>query len=75
MMGELSNQAARQRTQDIHDVIAKPECSGIKIVEEQTGNWARTQGTDLMTNWISAGISSTRWSRTTTRWRSAPSRR
>lgn len=55
MMGELSNQAARQRTQDVHDVIAKPECSGIKIVEEQTGNWDRTQGTDLMTNWISSG--------------------
>lgn len=56
MMGELSNQAARQRTQDVHDVIAKPECSGIKIIEEQTGNWDRTQGTDLMTNWISSGV-------------------
>jgi inositol transport system substrate-binding protein len=56
MMGELSNQAARQRTQDIHDVIAKPECSGIKIIQEQTGNWERTQGTDLMTNWISSGV-------------------
>jgi inositol transport system substrate-binding protein len=56
LMGELSNQAARQRTQDVHDVIAKPECSGIKIVEEQTGNWDRTQGTDLMTNWISSGV-------------------
>ena len=55
MMGELSNQAARQRTQDIHDVIATPDCSGISIIEEQTGNWSRTQGTDLMTNWISAG--------------------
>jgi inositol transport system substrate-binding protein len=56
MMGELSNQAARQRTQDVHDVIATPECSGISIVEEQTGNWSRTQGTDLMTNWISSGV-------------------
>jgi inositol transport system substrate-binding protein len=56
MMGELSNQAARQRTQDVHDVIAKPECSGIKIIQEQTGNWERTQGTDLMTNWISSGV-------------------
>ena len=56
MMGELSNQAARQRTQDVHDVIATPECSGIKIVEEQTGNWSRAQGQDLMTNWISAGV-------------------
>jgi ABC-type sugar transport system substrate-binding protein len=56
LMGELSNQAARQRTQDIHDVIATPECSFIKIVEEQTGNWSRQQGADLMTNWLSAGI-------------------
>jgi len=56
MMGELSNQAARQRTQDVHDVIATPECSFMKIVEEQTANWSRTQGADLMSNWLSAGI-------------------
>ncbi|MEA3537041.1 sugar ABC transporter substrate-binding protein [Rhizobium sp. CC-YZS058] len=56
MMGELSNQAARVRTQDIKDVIATPDCSFIKIVEEQTANWSRTQGADLMTNWLSAGI-------------------
>ncbi len=56
MMGELSNQAARQRTQDVHDVIATPECSFMKIVEEQTANWQRTTGTDLMANWLSAGV-------------------
>lgn len=56
MMGELSNQAARQRTQDVHDVIAQPDCNGIKILDEQTGNWKRTEGTDLMTNWLSAGM-------------------
>lgn len=56
LMGELSNQAARMRTQDIKDVIATPECSFITIVEEQTANWSRTQGTDLMTNWLSAGV-------------------
>ena len=55
-MGELSNQAARQRTQDIKDVLATPECSFITIVEEQTANWSRTQGADLMTNWITAGL-------------------
>lgn len=55
MMGELSNQAARQRTQDIHDVIATPECAFMKVVEQQTGNWRRTEGQDLMANWISAG--------------------
>lgn len=56
MMGELSNQAARQRTQDILDVIATPECAFIEIVEQQTANWSRTQGQDLMTNWLSAGV-------------------
>lgn len=56
MMGELSNQAARMRTKDIHDVIATEECKGIEIVEEQTANWSRTQGSDLMTNWLSAGL-------------------
>jgi ribose transport system substrate-binding protein/inositol transport system substrate-binding protein len=55
MMGELSNQAARQRTQDILDVIATPECAFIEVVEQQTGNWRRTEGHDLMANWISAG--------------------
>jgi len=56
MMGELSNQAARQRTQDVHDVIATPDCSFMKIAEEQTANWQRQQGADLMTNWLSAGL-------------------
>ncbi len=56
MMGELSNQAARMRTQDVKDVIATDECKGLEIVEEQTANWSRTQGADLMTNWLSAGL-------------------
>jgi inositol transport system substrate-binding protein len=56
MMGQLNNQAARQRTQDVHDVIATPDCSFMKIVEEQTANWYRTEAADLMTNWLSAGI-------------------
>jgi inositol transport system substrate-binding protein len=56
MMGELSNQAARQRTADVHDVLKTDECKGLQIVEEQTANWSRTQGSDLMTNWLSAGL-------------------
>ena len=55
MMGQLSNQAARMRTQDIHDVIATEECSFIEIAEEQSANWERTEAQDLMTNWLSAG--------------------
>lgn len=56
MMGELSNQAARMRTKDVHDVIATDECKGIQIIEEQTANWSRTQGSDLLTNWLSSGL-------------------
>ncbi|MDZ5700021.1 sugar ABC transporter substrate-binding protein [Chelativorans sp. M5D2P16] len=56
MMGELSNQAARMRTQDVHEVIATDECSFMEIVEEQTANWQRTEAADLMTNWLSAGL-------------------
>ncbi|MDQ7777720.1 sugar ABC transporter substrate-binding protein [Paracoccus aminovorans] len=55
LMGELSNQAARMRTQDIKDVLATPDCGFITIVQEQTANWSRTQGADLVSNWLSAG--------------------
>lgn len=57
MMGDLSNQAARQRTQDVENVIAAPGCNGIKIIEKQTAKWSRTEGRDLMMNWLSAGLS------------------
>src|SRR5579871_5558476 len=54
--GQLSNQAAVQRTKDIHEVIATPDCSGIKVIAEQTGEWDRTKGQNLMTNWLSKGM-------------------
>src|SRR5215469_5209036 len=56
MMGELTNQSARQRTQDVHDVIARPQCHGIQTLAKQTANWKRTEAADLMTNWLSAGL-------------------
>ncbi len=56
MQGELSNQAAVQRTADIHDVIGGTEC-GVKvnIIDEQTANWSRDESSTLMTNWLSTG--------------------
>jgi ABC-type sugar transport system substrate-binding protein len=56
MVGDLANQAAVQRTKDIHEVIATPECSGMKILDEQTAVWDPVKAQDLMTNWISAGM-------------------
>ena len=54
--GELSNQAAVQRTKDIHEVIGGPDCGvAIKIIDEQTSNWQRDQAQNLMTNWLSSG--------------------
>jgi inositol transport system substrate-binding protein len=54
--GELSNQAAVQRTKDVHEVIATPACSGMKIIAEQTASWDRTKAQNLMTNWLSKGL-------------------
>lgn len=56
MMGELSNQAAVQRTADIHDVMAAGKCAvELTIIDEQTANWSRDQAQTLMTNWLSSG--------------------
>ena len=55
MMGELSNQAAVQRTKDIHDVMAGDCGVKLNIVDEQTANWSRDQAQSMMTNWLSAG--------------------
>ena len=56
LIGELTNQSARQRTQDVYDVIARPECRGIRVLDKQAASWKRTQAADLMTNWLSAGL-------------------
>lgn len=56
MVGDLGNQAAVQRTKDIHDVNAGPDC-GVKlnVLDEQTAVWDPVKAQDLMTNWIAAG--------------------
>ena len=56
MQGELSNQAAVQRTQDIYDVIEAGKCKvKINVIDQQTANWSRDQAQTLMTNWLSTG--------------------
>ncbi|GGO84478.1 rhizopine-binding protein [Marinobacterium nitratireducens] len=56
LMGALTDQAGIQRTKDIHDVIKTPECSGMEVVAEESGEWQRTQGNNIMTNWLSSGL-------------------
>jgi inositol transport system substrate-binding protein len=56
MQGELSNQAAVQRTQDIYDVIEAGKCAvTINVIDQQTANWSRDQAQNMMTNWLSTG--------------------
>ena len=53
MQGQLSNNAALDRTADVEEVVAKnPD---IKIVQKQTAEWDRNKALDLMNNWITAG--------------------
>jgi inositol transport system substrate-binding protein len=56
LMGELSNEAARTRTKDIEEVVATKDCNGIKILDKREGKWSRTQGQDIVTNWLSSGM-------------------
>ncbi|NIZ12569.1 sugar ABC transporter substrate-binding protein [Phaeobacter sp. HF9A] len=55
LMGELSNQAAVQRTKDVEDILGTDMCSFIEVVDQQTANWSRDEAQDLMTNWLSTG--------------------
>src|SRR5262249_24854691 len=56
LIGELTNQSARSRTKDVEDVIARPQCHGIRVLDKQSANWKRTEAADLMSNWLSAGL-------------------
>jgi inositol transport system substrate-binding protein len=55
LMGQLSNQAAVQRSKDFEDVIGMDMCNFIKLIDKQTANWSRDEAQDLMSNWISSG--------------------
>jgi len=56
LQGELSNQAAVQRTQNYYDVIEAGGCAvTVSVIDQQTANWSRDQAQNLMTNWLSTG--------------------
>ena len=56
LMGQLGTTGQRGRTQAAHEVLASDQCKGIRVLDEQSGNWMRTPGLDLMTNWLTAGM-------------------
>lgn len=53
ILGRLAHDDTRKRTTGGKDVLAKyPD---IKVVEEQSANWERDKGMDLMSNWLLSG--------------------
>lgn len=53
ILGRLAHDDTRKRTQGVKDVLA--DYPAIKVVEEQSGDWQRDKGLDLMNNWILGG--------------------
>lgn len=53
MLGDLANNSTHNRTKGFKEVLAKyPD---IKVVEEQSANYMRDKGMDLMSNWLLSG--------------------
>jgi inositol transport system substrate-binding protein len=57
MEGEVTNEAALDRTKGCNDVVAKNP--GMKVVKTGTANWDRAQGQTLMENWLQSGVAFT----------------
>lgn len=56
LQGQLSNQAAVQRTQNYYDVMNEGLCAvKVNVIDQQTANWSRDEAQNLMTNWLSTG--------------------
>ncbi len=56
LMGEPFHAAARKRTEDVLDVVARTECHGIQIVEKQAAYWSRDFADLQMQEWLKAGV-------------------
>ncbi|MBD8493237.1 sugar ABC transporter substrate-binding protein [Pseudomonas syringae] len=53
LLGDLANNATRNRTDGVKEILAKyPD---IKIDEEQTGIWQRQRGMDITNDWLTQG--------------------
>jgi len=53
LLGELSNNSTRDRTEGVKEVLNK--YPNIKIAEEQEGAWGRQKGMDITNNWLTQG--------------------
>jgi inositol transport system substrate-binding protein len=51
LMGQLNQEAAQDRTRGVKEVLAE-KFPDIKVVAEQTGNWMRNEGVNVVENWL-----------------------
>ncbi|EJB08214.1 ABC-type sugar transport system, periplasmic component [Rhizobium leguminosarum bv. trifolii WSM597] len=56
LIGEPFHAAARARTEDVDDVLATPECNGLKVVERQTAYWSPDFAEAQVQEWLTAGV-------------------
>jgi inositol transport system substrate-binding protein len=54
MEGEVTNEAALDRTKGCNDVVAKNP--GMKVVKTGVADWDRAKGQALMENWLQSGV-------------------
>lgn len=53
LMGDLANEATRERTKGVESVIAKyPD---MKVVQKQSAKFSRNEAVDVVSNWMGAG--------------------
>ncbi|QUG75250.1 substrate-binding domain-containing protein [Erwinia sp. E602] len=53
LLGDLANEATRERTKGVKAVVAK--YPGLKVVQEQTAKFTRNDAVDVVSNWLTAG--------------------
>ena len=54
LMGDLSNEAARTRTQDVEEVLGAAPCTGIKVHDKRIGKWERERARLITANVLAA---------------------
>lgn len=53
LLGDLANEATRDRTKGVKAVVAK--YPGLKVTQEQTAKFTRNDAVDVVSNWMTAG--------------------
>jgi len=53
LLGDLANEATRDRTKGVEAVVAK--YPGLKVVQKQTAKFTRNDAVDVVSNWMTAG--------------------